>query len=185
MSARSHRRSSVRRLRRALIQRSQDCWPRSASTIATSHRGRRDHAAGRTRVEIGDTISIRAESGALEDTKRPSQQSETATATSLGRALLRVRDRVSGGFGEAPPTRMHWPKWRLGDYCVGRLERRGSTSTSSGGATTFATGNGFSDDATRHSTAVVQRRSDVGRTQAYGGTGDMSDHRSPMSSSTA
>ena len=57
----------------------------------------------RTRVEIGDTISIRAESGALEDTKRPRQQSEVATATSIGRALLRVRDRLNGGFGEAPP----------------------------------------------------------------------------------
>ena len=57
----------------------------------------------RTRVEVGDAISIRAESGAFEDTRRPRQQSEVATATSLGRVLLRVRDRLNGGFGDAPP----------------------------------------------------------------------------------
>ena len=79
----------------------------------------------RTRVEIGDTISIRAESGAFEDTKRPRQQSEVATATSLGRVLLRVRDRLVDGFGEAPPddelTLAQVAAWET--YCVGRLER--------------------------------------------------------------
>ena len=50
----------------------------------------------------GDTISIKVESGAFEDSKRPREQSEMATAINLGRILLRVRDRLYGGFGEAP-----------------------------------------------------------------------------------
>ena len=57
----------------------------------------------RLRVEVGDQISIRVESGAFEDLRKPRQQSETATATSLGRVLLRVRDRLVDAFGEAPP----------------------------------------------------------------------------------
>jgi hypothetical protein len=81
----------------------------------------------RLRVEIGDTIAIRAESGAFEDTKRPRQQSETTTTTSLGRVLLRVRDRLTGGFGEAPPdkelTLAQMAAWEA--YCLGRLERLG------------------------------------------------------------
>lgn len=82
----------------------------------------------RTRVEIrDDTISIRAESGAFEDTKRPRQQSEVATATSLGRVLLRVRDRLAGGFGDAPPddelTLGQVAAWET--YSVGRLQRLG------------------------------------------------------------
>ena len=79
----------------------------------------------RTRVEVGDAISIRAESGAFEDTRRPRQQSEVATATSLGRVLLRVRDRLNGGFGDAPPdedlTLAQVAAWET--YSVGRLER--------------------------------------------------------------
>ncbi len=75
----------------------------------------------RLRVEIGDTIEIRAESGAFEDTKRPRQQSEVATATSIGRVLLRVRDRLGGGFGEAPPddqlSLAQVAAWET--YCVG------------------------------------------------------------------
>src|SRR4051812_50096736 len=79
----------------------------------------------RTRVDIGDTISIRAESGAFEDTKRPRQQSENATATSLGRVLLRVNDRLTGGVGEGPPDEevTVGPGAPWGTYCVGRLRR--------------------------------------------------------------
>ena len=81
----------------------------------------------RLRVEVGETISIRAESGAFEDTKRPRQQSETTTATSLGRVLLRVRDRLGGDFGAAPSdkdlTLAQMAAWET--YCVGRLHRLG------------------------------------------------------------
>lgn len=81
----------------------------------------------RTSLEIGDTITIRAESGAFEDTRKPRQLSETATATSVGRMLLRARDRLSGGFGEAPAdgdlSLAQVAAWET--YCVGRLERIG------------------------------------------------------------
>jgi hypothetical protein len=104
----------------------------------------------RTRVEIGDdTISIRAESGAFEDTKRPRQQSEVATATSLGRVLLRVRDRLDGGFGEAPPddelSLAQVAAWE--SYCVGRLSRLGIDVNQQRWLYNFRNRHGFTDQA--------------------------------------
>jgi hypothetical protein len=103
----------------------------------------------RTRVEIGDTIAIRAESGAFEDTKRPRQQSEVATATSLGRVLLRVRDRLSGGFGEAPPddqlSLAEVAAWET--YSVGRLSRLGIEVNEQRWRYNFRNRLGFSDAA--------------------------------------
>ena len=103
----------------------------------------------RTRVEIGDTISIRAESGAFEDTKRPRQQSEVATATSLGRVLLRVKDRLTGGFGEAPAddelTLAQVAAWET--YSVGRLERLGIAVNQQRWRYNFRNRHGFSDAA--------------------------------------
>ncbi|MEP7203575.1 MAG: hypothetical protein ABI894_13250 [Ilumatobacteraceae bacterium] len=103
----------------------------------------------RTRVEIGDTIAIRVESGAFEDTKRPRQQSEVATATSLGRVLLRVKDRLSGGFGEAPPddelTLAQVAAWET--YSVGRLERLGIPVNQQRWRYNFRNRHGFSDTA--------------------------------------
>src|SRR5215210_7151288 len=101
----------------------------------------------RTRVEIGDSISIRAESGAFEDTKRPRQQSEVATATSLGRVLLRVRDRLDGGFGEAPPddelSLAQVAAWET--YCVGRLSRLGIDVNEQRWRYNFRNRHGFTD----------------------------------------
>ncbi|MEO7398725.1 MAG: hypothetical protein ABIW84_09195 [Ilumatobacteraceae bacterium] len=72
-------------------------------------------------------IRIRADSGAFEDTRKPRQQSETATTTSLGRVLLRARDRLTGGFAEAPAdddlSLAQIAAWET--YSVGRLERLG------------------------------------------------------------
>jgi hypothetical protein len=103
----------------------------------------------RVRVEIGDTISIRAESGAFEDTKRPRQQSEVATATSLGRVLLRVRDRLTGGFGEAPPdkelTLAQVAAWET--HCVGRLARLGIEVNEQRWRYNFRNRHGFTDEA--------------------------------------
>jgi hypothetical protein len=103
----------------------------------------------RTRVEIGDTISIRAESGAFEDTKRPRQQSEVATATSIGRVLLRVRDRLDGGFGEAPPDKdlslAQVAAWDT--YCVGRLARLGIEVNEQRWRYNFRNRHGFTDEA--------------------------------------
>jgi hypothetical protein len=101
----------------------------------------------RTRVEIGDALSIRVESGAFEDTKRPRQQSEVATATSLGRLLLRVRDRLEGGFGEAPPddelSLAQVAAWET--YCVGRLSRLGIEVNEQRWRYNFRNRHGFTD----------------------------------------
>ncbi|MEY2415151.1 MAG: hypothetical protein QOH53_485 [Ilumatobacteraceae bacterium] len=103
----------------------------------------------RTRVEVGDVISIRAESGAFEDTRRPRQQSEVATATSLGRVLLRVRDRLNGGFGDAPPdedlTLAQVAAWET--YSVGRLERLGIEVNQQRWRYNFRNRHGFTDEA--------------------------------------
>lgn len=102
----------------------------------------------RTRVEIGDTISIRAESGAFEDTKRPRQQSDVATATSIGRVLLRVRDRLTGGFGEAPPddtlSLAQVAAWET--YSVGRLSRLGIEVNEQRWRYNFRNRHGFTDE---------------------------------------
>jgi hypothetical protein len=77
--------------------------------------------------EPGGTLTVRAESGAFEDTRRPRHQSEAATAASLGRVLLRAHDRLAGGFGEAPAdpdlSLAQVAAWNT--YCAGRLERLG------------------------------------------------------------
>ena len=103
----------------------------------------------RTRVEVGDTISIRAESGAFEDTRRPRQQREDATATSLGRVLLRVRDRLTDGFGGAPPdedlTLAQVAAWET--YSVGRLERLGIDVNQQRWRYNFRNRHGFTDEA--------------------------------------
>jgi len=103
----------------------------------------------RIRVEIGDAIAIRAESGAFEDTKRPRQQSEVATATSIGRVLLRVRDRLVGGFGEAPPDEeLSLPQVAAWDaYCVGRLARLGIEVNEQRWRYNFRNRHGFTDEA--------------------------------------
>jgi hypothetical protein len=64
---------------------------------------------GRVRTDIGDAITVHVESGAFEDSRKPRQQSEEATTANLGRALLRARDRISGGFGDVlrGPSRTH------------------------------------------------------------------------------
>ncbi len=108
-------------------------------------------------IDYGDgsaaaAVTIRADSGALEDTKRPRQQSEAATAGSLGRALLRVHDRRIGGFGEAPPdnelTLAQVAAWDT--YCVGRLERLGVHVNQQRWLYNFRNRHGFSDHADEH-----------------------------------
>jgi len=96
-----------------------------------------------------DGIVIRAESGAFEDTRRPREQSEVATATSLGRVLLRAADRLGGGFGEAPRddelTLAQIAAWEA--YCVGRLERLGIPVNQQRWRYNFRNRHGFSDAA--------------------------------------
>jgi hypothetical protein len=101
----------------------------------------------RVRLDLGDTITVRAESGAFEDTKRPRRQSETTTATSLGRVLLRAHDRLAGGFGDAPDegtlSLAQVAAWDT--YCAGRLERLGVSVNQQRWRYNFRNRHGFSD----------------------------------------
>jgi hypothetical protein len=100
-------------------------------------------------VEVGETIIVRADSGAFEDTRKPRQQSELTTATALGRVLLRARDRLVGGFGEAPPddelTLGQIAAWET--YCIGRLERLGIATNQQRWRYNYRNRHGFNDAA--------------------------------------
>ena len=102
---------------------------------------------GRVRTEIGDTITVRVESGAFEDSRKPRQQSEEATTANLGRALLRARDRIGGGFGEAPAddelSLRQIAAWET--YCVGRLARMGVPVNQQRWKYNFRNRHGFTD----------------------------------------
>jgi hypothetical protein len=101
----------------------------------------------RIAIDVGDPIVIRADSGAFEDTRKPRQQSEVATATALGRVLLRARDRLTGGFGEAPPddqlSLAQVAAWET--YCVGRLSRLGVATNQQRWRYNYRNRLGFSD----------------------------------------
>jgi hypothetical protein len=70
-----------------------------------------------------------------------------ATANSLGRLLLRARDRLLGGFGEAPAdtdlSLAQVAAWET--YCAGRLERLGVSVNQQRWRYNFRNRHGFSD----------------------------------------
>lgn len=103
----------------------------------------------RIRVDTSAGIAIRVESGAFEDPRLPRQQSERTTSTSLGRLLLRVRDRERGGFADAPPdkemTLAQMAAWDT--YCVGRLSRLGIEVNQQRWRYNFRNRHGFTDAA--------------------------------------
>ena len=72
-----------------------------------------------------DLVTITPHSGALEDTRLPRQQSEKATTVTLARAMMRARDRIRGGFEEAPLdldlTLAQNAAWDT--YILGRISR--------------------------------------------------------------
>ena len=104
---------------------------------------------GRIRAEIGETINVTVESGSFEDSKRPRQQSETATTINLGRVLLRVRDRLQGGFADAPlDDDMSLPQMAAWEtYCAGRLTRLGLRINKQRWLYNFRNRHGFTDAA--------------------------------------
>jgi hypothetical protein len=73
------------------------------------------------------TITLHAESGALEDRRHPMSFSPDDATESLGRILLRAHDRLRPGFGDAPGdldlTLAENAAWDA--YCAGRLSRMG------------------------------------------------------------
>ncbi len=104
---------------------------------------------GRIRAEIRDTINVTVESGSFEDSKRPRQQSEMATTVNLGRILFRVRDRLQGGFADAPLdddlSLAHMAAWET--YCAGRLTRLGLRINKQRWLYNFRNRHGFTDAA--------------------------------------
>jgi len=73
------------------------------------------------------TVTLHAESGALEDRKHLQSFSPKAARESLGRILLRAHDRMRPEFADAPPdlelTLEQNAAWDT--YCAGRLARMG------------------------------------------------------------
>jgi len=73
------------------------------------------------------TITLHAESGALEDRKHPMSFSADVARESLGRILLRAHDRMRSDFADAPAdldlTLEQNAAWDT--YCAGRLARMG------------------------------------------------------------
>jgi hypothetical protein len=103
----------------------------------------------KVRVDIAEQILVHVDSGAFEDARRPRHQSEVATSVSIGRALLRARDRLHGGFGEAPAdtdlSLRQVSAWET--YCVGRLNRLGITVNQQRWRYNFRNRHGFTDQA--------------------------------------
>lgn len=73
------------------------------------------------------TITLHAESGALEDRKHPMSFSAPGAREALGRVLLRAHDRMRADFADAPAdlelSLEENAAWDT--YCAGRLERMG------------------------------------------------------------
>jgi hypothetical protein len=103
----------------------------------------------KVRLDIGEQILVHVDSGAFEDSRRPRQQSEVSTAMAIGRALLRARDRLHGGFGEAPAdadlSLRQVAAWET--YCVGRLSRLGIAVNEQRWRYNFRNRHGFTDQA--------------------------------------
>lgn len=92
-------------------------------------------------------IVITPHSGALEDTKRPTHQSEQATTLTLARALLKARDRMRGGFADAPAdTDLELRQVAAWDvHVAGRLSRLGVGINRQAFLYNFRNRHGFAD----------------------------------------
>ena len=104
---------------------------------------------GRARVASLDPVLITAESGRLEDVKRPRQLSSEGTVDVLGKLLFSVRDRLDPSFGEPPEddqlTLQEYVAWEV--YCVGRLGRLGHPVQRQRRLYQFRNRHGFTDAA--------------------------------------
>ena len=96
-------------------------------------------------------IVITPHSGALEDTKRPTTQSEQATTLALARALLKARDRIRGGFADAPADDdlelRQMAAWDV--YIAARLSRMDIAINKQANLYNFRNRHGFNDRADR------------------------------------
>lgn len=86
---------------------------------------------GRVEVVATEPLTLRAESGAFEDPKRPRQMSDDAVTDVLGRVLFQEADRRDPSFGvpDGPDGDLDLPHlvaWQV--YAVARLARLGYRS---------------------------------------------------------
>ena len=104
---------------------------------------------GRARVASVEPLVVAVEGGAFEDPRRFRQLSEPGVADTLGRLLLRVRDRLDPGFGEPGPDDAiplpHSTAWDA--YCIGRLARLGYRGQRQRRLYHFRNRHGFTDAA--------------------------------------
>ena len=98
------------------------------------------------------TITLHAQSGALEDRQHPMSFSATNAREGLGRILLRARDRMRADFAGAPAdldlTLAENAAWDT--YCAGRLARMGVETNRQRWRYNHRNRFGFSDDVDRH-----------------------------------
>jgi hypothetical protein len=102
----------------------------------------------RVRTALVDgVVTICAESGAFEDTKRPRQLSTDAIASTVGRALFKVADRTTATFADAPADAdLTLPQVAAWDtYAAGRLSRVGVRLNQQRWRYNFRNRHGFSD----------------------------------------
>ena len=102
----------------------------------------------RTQIQsIDDPVRLHIEGGALEDPTEPRVLSERLTSETIGRLLLRVLDRRSGRFADAPDdddlTLAQIVAWDTA--CLGRLERLGYDVRPPRRRYHFRTRHGFND----------------------------------------
>jgi hypothetical protein len=93
-------------------------------------------------------ITLRLQSGALEDTRHLTNFSEARARLSLGRVMLRALDRLRSDFADAPDdlelTNAQNAAWDA--YCGGRLERLGLGPVQQQYRYDFRNRFGFTDD---------------------------------------
>ena len=94
------------------------------------------------------TITLHAQSGALEDRQHPMSFSAVSAREALGRILLRARDRMRDDFADAPGdlelTLAENAAWDT--YCAGRLARMGVETNRQRWRYNHRNRFGFSDD---------------------------------------
>jgi hypothetical protein len=99
-----------------------------------------------------DTITLRLESGALEDRQHPMSFSADVARESLGRILLRAHDRMRDDFADAPGdlelSLAENAAWDT--YCAGRLARMGVRVNQQRWRYNHRNRFGFSDDVDAH-----------------------------------
>jgi hypothetical protein len=82
---------------------------------------------GYSHVSSLDPLTVKVESGAFEDAKRPRHLSPISVTSVVGRLLFRARDRLDPAFGEPPPDKelslAQHVAWDV--YAVGRAARLG------------------------------------------------------------